>query len=128
MKTVLKDLLQSDWAPAMEASTRSLVMAVAIPAAIALVLVQWLLFTYQRPLAGVLALVPVRKREPIAPSSPRSGVAAPPPAEISLALDAALDQAIGLKRPVRPVGPDGLVLAPAPRRQRRGSKPPQSPA
>lgn len=182
MKTLLKDLLQADWAPTMEASARVLVMAVAIPAAIALVLGQWLLFTWRRPLAGVLALVPVRKPDPIDAinvaaltrselchigvgetmseafadvaadfgltaddlmrpvrfllagssrpdeSSRQSEPVAPQVTEISPALDAALDQAIGIKRPVQPVGLDGLVLAPAPRRQRRSSKRPQSPA
>jgi len=49
----------------MEAIARSLALAIAIPAAIVLVFAQWLAFTWRRPLAGVLAVVPVRKPDPI---------------------------------------------------------------
>jgi hypothetical protein len=149
---VLRDLILGDWAPTMEAIARSLAMAVAIPAAIALVFAQWLAFTWHKPLAGVLAVVPVRKPDPIDAISVAAlsrsvlcqigangdmdqalaDVAAAgaaiglglkiAPSMARPTLDAALDQALGLKRPVRPVGPDGLVLAPAPRKQRRGSK------
>jgi hypothetical protein len=187
MKT-LKDLLQVDWAPTMEASARALVMAVAIPAAIALVLGQWLLFTWRRPLAGVLALVPVRKPDPIDAinvaaltrselchigvgetmseafadvaadfgltaddlmrpvrfllagssrsdeSSPRSELVAPPTIEISdeavagvRGVECWTDRATGEAR-FKTVTPQPPVLAPAPRRQRRGIKQPQAPA
>jgi hypothetical protein len=65
MKTVLRDLILGDWGPTMEAIARSLALAIAIPAAIVLVFAQWLAFTWRRPLAGVLAVVPVRKPDPI---------------------------------------------------------------
>ena len=39
--------------------------AVIIPVAVAIVVAEWLAFTWRRPLAGVLALVPIRKQEPI---------------------------------------------------------------
>ena len=61
MKTLLKDLLQADWGPTMRGIARALGHAVAIPAAVLIVLAQWLAFTWRRPLAGVLALVPVRR-------------------------------------------------------------------
>lgn len=61
MKTLLKDLLQADWAPTMRGIARALGYSVAIPAAVLIVMAQWLLFTWRRPLAGVLALVPVRR-------------------------------------------------------------------
>lgn len=191
-KAVLRDLILADWGPAMRGIAWAVGHAVVIPAAVLIVLTQWLAFARRRPLAGLLALVPVRKSMAFATtpkpvvdlktqaysqlqeeelgrvaagfgltpdellrpiefaysysnladaalklasisprsdeSSPQSEPVAPQVTEISPALDAALDQAIGLKRPVRPVGPDGPVLAPAPRRQRRGSKRPQKPA
>ena len=65
MKTVLRDLILGDWGPTMEAIARSLALAIAIPAAIVLVFAQRLAFTWRRPLAGVLAVVPVRKPDPI---------------------------------------------------------------
>ena len=65
MKTLLKDLLQADWGPTMRGVAWALGHAVAIPAAVLIVMAQWLAFTWRRPLAGVLALVPVRKPEPI---------------------------------------------------------------
>ena len=141
MKTVLKDLILGDWGPTMRGIAWALGHAVMVPAAIALVFAQWLLFTYRRPLAGVLVLVPVRNPgalygsiESISsiphfpqPTSETPPVA-PPAAEISPPPDAALDQSLGLKRPVRPVRSHGLVLAPAPRRQRRRSNHPHGPA
>ena len=169
MKTLLKDLLQADWGPTMRGVAWALGHAVAIPAAVLIVMAQWLLYTHRRPLVGVLALVPVRKPGPtevdkfideilaevaagfaldadaltrinfaspnpvprldkLSYHDPNLANDGPPVIKISPALDAALDQAIGLKRPVRPVGPDGLVLTPAPRRQRRRSNRPQGPA
>ena len=234
MKTLLKDLLQAYWGPAMRGIAWALGHAVAIPAAVLIVMAQWLAFTWRRPLAGVLALVPVRRPDPIdvinesmaalaryrqaeieadkfigeiltevaaefgltadeltrinfaSPNpvprldklsyhDPNLANDGPPVIKISPALDAALDQALGLKHPARPVatppsgggaggsgstgtssnnfilagdcGGNGAtpwqpasapqaeppaplppVLAPAPRRQRRGSKRSQGPA
>ena len=65
MKTLLKDLLQANWGPTMRGIAWALGHAVAIPAAVLIVFAQWLAFTWRRPLAGVLALVPVRRPEPI---------------------------------------------------------------
>ena len=174
MKT-LENLILGDWGPTMRGIAWALGHAVAIPAAVLIVFAQWLAFTWRRPLAGVLALVPARKPDPVnainesmaalagyrqaeievdefigemlsevaavfgltadeltridfAPSTPNLTSTAPnlaasspnlandgPPARvISPALDAALDQVIGLKRPARPVGPDGMLLAPTP--------------
>ena len=128
MKTVLKDLILGDWGPTMRGVAWALGHAVMVPAAIELVFAQWLLFTYRRPLAGLLALVPVRLNSGAVASSPNLADDGPPARVVSPALDAALDQAIGLARPARPVGPDGPVLAPRPRRQRRRSNRPQDPA
>ena len=155
MKT-RENLILGDWGPTMRGIAWALGHAVMVPTAVAIVFVQWLVFTWRRPLAGVLALVPVRRSmtypelqeellgrvaqsfgltadklmRPItfAASSPNLADDGPSARVVSPALDAALDQAIELKRPARPVGPDGLVLAPAPRRQRRGSKRHQGPA
>ena len=61
MKTPLKDLLQADWGPTMRGIAWALGHAVMVPAAVLIVFAQWLVFTWRRPLAGVLALVPVRR-------------------------------------------------------------------
>ena len=166
MKTLLKDLLQSDWGPTLEAIARFLALAVAIPAAVLIVLAQWLAFTWRRPLAGVLALVPVRRQKPIvaivdkfgcstsavtaamvnpdarpnwpalAASDPTIEIideAASSPLATAMAAIAADAEVVGtnirtalqgLDRPA----PQPPVLAPGPRRQRRGSKRPQGPA
>jgi hypothetical protein len=169
MKKILCNTLQADWGPAMRTIAWAVGHAVIIPAAVVIVLAQWLAFTYQRPLAGVLALVPVRKSmtfattpEPVvdlktqaysqfqkeglervaagfgltadelaridfAPSPPNLADDEPPARVISPALDAALDQLLAT-RPVRPAAPLPPAPALAPRRQRRGSKRPQSTA
>ena len=142
MKTLLKDLLQANWGPTMRGIAWALGHAVMVPAAVAIVFAQWLVFVYRRPLAGALVLVPVRNpgalygsiesissipHFPQPASSPNLADDGPPATEISPALDAALDQAIGLKRPVRPVGADGAALAPARRKQRRATQRPQGP-
>ncbi len=72
MKTILKNtaqVLQADWGPTMKALARVLALAVAVPVAIVWVLAQWLLFTYRKPLTGVLALVPVRGSDDSPPQS-----------------------------------------------------------
>ena len=143
-KTVLKDLILGDWGPTMRDIAWALGHAVMVPAAVAIVFAQWLVFVYRRPLAGALVLVPVRNpgalygsiesissipHFPQPASSPNLADDGPPARDASPVLAAAVDQSLGLKRPViRPVGPDGLVLAPAPRRQRRRSNRPQGPA
>jgi len=71
MKTILKDLFQADWGPTMRGIAYALGYAVMVPVAVALVLAQWLAFTYQRPLAGMLALVPVQSNSGDAASSPK---------------------------------------------------------
>lgn len=127
MKT-LENLILGDWGPTMRGIAQPLGHAVAIPAAVLIVMAQWLAFTWRRPLAGVLALVPVRLNSGAVASSPNLADDGPPARVVSPALDATLDQAIGLARPARPVGPDGPVLAPGARRQRRRSNRPQDPA
>lgn len=82
MNTTIKTALQSDWGPAIESIARSLGWLFAA----AIVLAQWLAFTWRRPLAGLEALLSWRP------------VAAPAPAPEPLLL-----------MPVAPV----LLLAPA---------------
>ena len=160
MKTLFKDLLQADWGPTMRGIAWALGHAVAIPAAVLIVFAQWLAFTWRRPLAGVLALVPVRRsmtypelqEERLVCVAQSFGLTADEllrPIEfaynspnlttsdlnkagalisetglgpMSLRMD------LGMARPTLPVAPQPPVLAPGPRRQRRGSKRPQSPA
>jgi hypothetical protein len=116
--TTFKAALKADWAPAIESTARFVGMFIAC----VIVAADWLRFTWQHPWAGLRAL-----EFPAAASSPRSAPVAPLAIEISPALDAALDQAIGLTRPARPVGLDGLVLAPesiapAPAPRKRGRR------
>lgn len=134
MKTILENTAQifrADWGPTMKASARVLALAVAIPAAIVWVVAQWLLFTYRNPLAGVLALVPVRRPDPIVSINEsmaalnRYRQAETEAAEVMREILA--DVAASSPRSASPA-PISLVLAPGPRRQRRGSKQPQSPA
>ena len=61
LQDLLKDLLQADWAPTMRGIAWAVGHAVIIPVAVVTVLAEWLAFTWRRPLAGVLALAPVRK-------------------------------------------------------------------
>jgi hypothetical protein len=61
MKTILSNTLQADWGPTMRGIAWAVGHAVIIPAAIAIVFAQWLAFTWHKPLAGVMAVVPVRK-------------------------------------------------------------------
>ena len=173
-KTVLENLILGDWGPTMRGIAWVLGYSVAIPAAALIVIAQWLVFTWRRPLAGVLALVPVRRsmtypklqEEPLARVAQSFGLTADEllrPIEfktapriwrmtdLNLAVSSPnlttsdLNKAgasisetelgpmssrmdFGMARPTLPVAPQPPVLAPAPRRQRRGGKRPQSPA
>lgn len=142
MKTILKNTAQifrADWGPTMKTSARIL----ALPAAIVWVVAQWLLFTYRKPLAGVLALVPVRKPE-MAYSSARLAMASQVASRIidpvvSPTIEISDEAVAGIRGVVPgladyadsinpPAAPLSMVLAPRPRRQRRGSKRPQGSA
>ena len=150
MKT-LENLILGDWGPTMRGIARALGYAAMVPAAIALVFAQWLAFTWRRPLAGVLALVPVQRQKPIVAIVDEFGCSTPaftaamvnPDARPNWPALAASDPAIeisdeavagirsvvlGLAGSIEPVAPLPPVLAPGPRRQRRGSKQPQNPA
>ena len=160
MKTLLKDLLQANWGPTMRGIAWALGHAVMVPTAVAIVFVQWLGFTWRRPLAGVLALVPVRRSmtypdlqeellvrvaqsfgltadellRPIkfAYSSPnlttsdlnRAGASISEAGLGPMSMRMDLD----IARPTPPPASKPPALAPAPRRQRRGSKRPQGTA
>jgi len=137
IKTKVKDLTLGDWGPAMRGIAWALGHAVAIPVAVLIVLAQWLAFTWRKPLTGVLALVPVRRPNPI--DATNQGMAAlnlttsSPNLATTMAAIAADAKVVGtniraalqgLDRPA----PLPLVPAPAPRRQRRRSNRPQSTA
>jgi hypothetical protein len=160
MKTLLKDLIQADWGPAMRGIAWALGHAAMVPVAIVLVFAQWVVFTWRRPLVGALALVPVRRSMTypelqeellgcvaqsfgltadesmgpieVAASSPNLTIsdlnkagASIPETELG-PMSRRMD--FGMARPTLPAAPLPPVLAPAPRRQRRGSKRPQGPA
>ena len=143
MKT-LENLILGDWGPTMRDIAWALGHAVMVPAAVAIVFAQWLVFVYRRPLAGALVLVPVRNPgalygsiESISsiphfpqPTSETPPVAPQPPArEVSDEAVAGIRALVlGLAGSTEPPAPLPPVLAPGPRRQRRDSKQPQNPA
>ena len=138
MKT-LENLILADWGPTMRGIAWALGHAVAIPAAVLIVLAQWLAFTWRRPLAGVLALVPVRRPDPIdaiGAAKTLSEVVGEILADVADDFDLTADELSRI--PFHPASPNSPrseppapmppVLAPAPRRQRRRSNRPQVPA
>ena len=179
MKT-LENLILGDWGPTMRDIAWALGHAVAIPAAVLIVMAQWLVFTWRRPLAGALALVPVRRpgvaqltrRElcRIGATETMDEVLTRLAADFGLTPDELLGGPIkfansspnlttsdlnlttsdlnkagasihetelgpmsmrmdfGMATTTPPAAPLPPVLAPAPRKQRRGSKRPQNPA
>jgi len=121
MKTILKDLFQADWGPTMRGIAWALGHAVMVPVAIAVVFAQWLAFAWRRPLAGVLALVPVRPNSGDAASSSNLATANPLAhaaecyARTSTHVRAKAFADLYLMVPV----PEPIAPAPAPRTRRR---------
>ena len=113
--------------------------AVIIPVAVAIVVAEWLAFTWRRPLAGVLALVPIRKQEPMRPIGVVDFKWMRPIGVVDLVKAGAsisetelgpmsLRMDFGMARPTLPVAAQSPALAPAPRKRRGATQRPQNPA